>query len=73
MCPGTLPLKCKCLRIAPAQQGLALKALALPNLPMALLAQVDKQWGSTLALPPQTSNVASGSIWDMCCTPARKV
>jgi len=68
-----LPRKCKHIQIAPTQKVLSLKALAHPHLPMALLAQAHKQWGYALALQPQTSNIASGSLPDTCCSPAPKV
>jgi len=46
------------LEIAGRQKGLSWKAVAQPHLPMALLAQRHRDWGCSLVLPPQTSNVA---------------
>jgi len=46
--------KCESLQIAVSQKGLAWKALAQPQLPMALLAQRHRDWGFLLVLPPQT-------------------
>jgi len=66
-------LKFKCLEVAPTEKVLALKALAGPHLPMALLREVHKDWGSALALPPQSSNIASGSLPDACRSPAQRV
>ena len=48
------------LQTALSQKGLALKAVAQPHLPMALLAQSHRYWGCLLVLPHQTSNVTCG-------------
>jgi len=56
--PEALLRKCERLQIAGMQKGLAWKAVALPPLPTALLAQRHRDWGCWLVLPPLTSNVA---------------
>jgi len=48
------------LQIARSQKGLAWKAVALPHLPRALLAQRHREGGFLLVLPPQTSKVSGG-------------
>jgi len=50
-------IKCKHLEITPTQKVLALKALAHPLLPVALLSHVQKDSVFVLALPPQSSDV----------------
>jgi len=55
--PVALLRKCERLQIPGSQKGLALKAVAQPPLPMALLAQRHREWGCLLVLPNQTSNV----------------
>jgi len=55
--PAALLRKCERLQIAGSQKGVAWKAVTLPHLPMALLAQRHRDWGCLLVLPPQTSNV----------------
>ena len=57
-----LPQMCEHLQRAPIQKGLAWIDVAQPHLPMALLAQRHRDWGCLLVLPPQTSNVARGSL-----------
>jgi len=42
------------MKIAGSQKGMAWKAVAQPDLRMALLAQSHRDWGSLLVLPPQT-------------------
>jgi len=42
---------------SPDPKELSRKAVAQPHVPMALLAQRHRDWGSILVLPPQTSNV----------------
>jgi len=58
--PAALLCKCERLQIARRQKVLALKAVAQPHLPMALLAQRHRDRGCLLVLPPQTSNVSLG-------------
>jgi len=53
------------MKIAGSQKGMAWKAVAQPDLPMALLAQRHRDWGSLLVLPPQTWNVSLG--WGCPC------
>ena len=50
--------KCELLQIARRQKDLAWEVVAQPHLPMALLAQRQRDWGCLLVLPPQTSNVS---------------
>jgi len=54
--------KCERLQIARRHKGLALKAVAQPHLPMALLAQRHRDWGCLLVLPPHTSNLPLGGL-----------
>jgi len=61
-CPCQAPFasllrKCERLQVAVSQKGLSWKSVAQPHLPMALLAQRQRDWGCLLVLPPQTSNV----------------
>jgi len=63
--PQPCPESAKYFKVSPTQRGLAWKAVAQPHTPMALLAQVHKDWGCVLALPPQTSNIAPGSLPDV--------
>jgi len=49
--------KCALLQRAGSQKVTAWKAAAQPHLPMALLAQRNRDWGCLLVLPPQNSNV----------------
>jgi len=55
--PAALLRNCERLQIARPQSGLAWKAVAQTHLPMALLAQMRRDWGCLLVLPPQISNV----------------
>jgi len=48
------------------EKGLAWKAVAQSHVPMALLAQRQRDWGCLLVLPLQTSNVA----WEWRVVPA---
>jgi len=52
---------------------LAWKAVAQPHLPMAVLAQALTDCGCGLALPPETSNVACGSLRSAICSPGPNV
>jgi len=52
--------KCERLQIARSQKGIAWKAFLQTHLPMALLAQMHREWGGFIVLPPQTSNVYLG-------------
>ena len=52
--------KCERRQRARSQIGLAWKAVAQPNIPMALLAQRHRDWVCLLVLPSQTSNVSRG-------------
>ena len=65
--PAALLPKCECLQIARRQIELAWNAVAQPHLPMALLAQRQRDWGCFLVLPPQTANIAvrvrAGRLW----------
>jgi len=56
--PEDLLRQCECLQIALRQKHLACKAVAQLHLPMALLAESQKDCSSFLVLPPQTSNVS---------------
>ena len=56
--PEDLLRQCECLQIALSQKHLACKAVGQPHLPMALLAQSQKDCSCFLVLPPQTSNVS---------------
>jgi len=71
--PAALLRKCERLQIARSQKGLACKGVAQPHLPMAVLAQRHRDWGCLLVLPPQTSNVARGSLWGASRSPATKL
>ena len=71
-CPCWAPLvallpKGARLQIARRQKKLAGKSVVQPHLPMALLAQRQRDWGCFLVLPPQTANIAvrvrSGRLW----------
>ena len=74
-CPCQAPItallrKCERLQIAGSQKGLAWKAVAQPHLPMALLAERQRDWSCLLVLPTQTSNVSRGSVEDTSGSPA---
>jgi len=56
--PAALIRKCESLQIVGRQKGLAWKAVAQPDVPMALFAQRHRDWGCLLVMPTQTSNVA---------------
>ena len=58
--PAALLRKCERLQIAGSQKWLYWKAVAQPHLPMVLLAQRHRDWGSFIVLPTQTSNVDLG-------------
>jgi len=64
--PTALLPKCERLLIAYSQKTLAWKAVAQPHLPMALLAQRQRDWVCLLVLPPQNSNLTFG---DPCRAP----
>ena len=55
--PAALFRKCECLEISGSQNGLAWKAVAQPHVPMAGLAQRDRDWGCLLVLPPPKSDI----------------
>jgi len=55
---------CERLQIAGRQKGLSWKAVAQPNLPMALLAQRHREWGCLLVLQNQNSHVPWE--WGVC-------
>jgi len=63
-----LLLKCERLQVGGSQKGLAWKAVAQPHLPMALLAQTHREWGSLLILPIEPSN-ACLEWWCLCQAP----
>jgi len=69
MLDGALITKQNRLELAPNEKVLALNALAHPHLQLALLAQAQKDWQSTLALPLQNSNTASGFLPHACRSP----
>jgi len=50
--PAALLRKCERLHIVCRQKVLGWKAVAQPHLPMALLAQRQRDWGCLLVLPP---------------------
>jgi len=66
--PAALLRKWERLQIAGRQKGLAWKAIAQSNLPMALLEKKRRDWGCLLLLPPETSNVAYG-VLEGCLRP----
>jgi len=57
---GSPALKSERLQIARNHKELAWKAVAQPHLPMALLAQRNRDWCCLLVLPPQTFIVSLG-------------